>query len=160
VGLTCPQNPLDPWTLSAVIIAAAVVGDTVNYSVGRYFGHVVSRWIKPQYLERTHQFYEKHGGKTIILARFVPIVRTIAPFVAGVGQMTYKRFLAFNIIGGLVWPPLCIFAGYWFGRIEFVQRHFELVLVAIVIISVLPMIVEYTRHRLARKAAQEKKPTP
>jgi len=153
VNMACQDNPLDPVTLSLIIIVAAVLGDTVNYSIGRYFGHIVSRWIKPIYLEKTHQFYEKHGGKTIILARFVPIVRTIAPFVAGVGQMTYKRFLAFNIVGGIAWPLVCIYAGVLFGGIPFVQKHFELVLIAIILISVLPMVIEFLRHKYGRKAS-------
>ena len=152
VNMACLENPLSAELLTLVIIVAAVLGDTVNYSIGRYFGHVVSRWIKPVYLQKTHQFYEKHGGKTIILARFVPIVRTIAPFVAGVGEMTYRRFLAFNVVGGIVWPVICIYAGFWFGRFEFVQKRFELVLVAIILISVLPMVIEFWRHKRAQKA--------
>ena len=152
VNMDC-ANPLSAGTLALIIIVAAVLGDTVNYSVGRYFGHVVSRGIKPVYLEKTHAFYERHGGKTIILARFVPIVRTIAPFVAGVGEMTYRRFLAFNIVGGIAWPLVCIYAGVLFGGIPFVQKHFELVLVAIILISVLPMGIEYLRHRASKKSA-------
>ena len=105
------------------------------------------RIIKPKYLEKTHAFYEKYGGETIIITRFVPIVRTFAPFVAGIGSMTYRKFIAYNIIGGVIWVTLFIFGGFWFGRLEFVQKHFGIVELAIIFLSILPMVIEFLRAR-------------
>ncbi|MFN2208026.1 MAG: VTT domain-containing protein, partial [Candidatus Promineifilaceae bacterium] len=134
-----------------VMFAAAVLGDTVNYWVGNKIGPRVFeqdyRFLKREYLEQTQQFYEKHGGKTIILARFVPIVRTFAPFVAGVGTMHYTRFLMFNVIGAFLWTSLFVFMGYFFGNIPFVKANFELAIVGIIAISVVPMIYEWLKHR-------------
>jgi membrane-associated protein len=142
---------LNPFVLFVVLAAAAVLGDTVNYFVGAYIGPKVfernSRIFKKEYLDRTNEFYEKYGGKTIILARFVPIVRTFAPFVAGVGKMNYGRFVTFNLIGGVAWVAIFIFLGYLFGNIPIVKDNFELVTLGIVFISVLPMVVEYVRSR-------------
>jgi membrane-associated protein len=131
---------------------AAVLGDTVNYWIGAYIGPKVfhkrdSRWFNPRHLERTHLFYEKYGGKTIILARFIPIIRTFAPFVAGVGRMTYPRFFAYNVIGGLIWVGLFMFAGRWFGNLAVVKNNFSLVMIAIIVISCTPVGIEYLRHR-------------
>jgi membrane-associated protein len=142
---------------------AAVLGDTVNYWIGAWLGPKVfhkkdSRWFNPRHLERTHLFYEKYGGKTIILARFLPIIRTFAPFVAGVGSMTYPRFFAYNVIGGLIWVGLFMFAGRWFGNLEVVKRNFSLVIVAIIAISCIPVVIEYLRHR-REKSAQPNQPT-
>jgi len=151
---TLGDNALDPFTLFVVIAVAAILGDTVNYWAGRYLGlKVFGRFIKPAHLARTHQFYEKHGGKTIILARFVPIVRTLAPFVAGVGEMSYGKFITYNVVGGVVWPLICVFAGYFFGRMPWVKANFSAVLIAIVIISVLPIVFEIARARLAKRSA-------
>lgn len=137
---------------------AAVLGDTVNYWIGNKIGPKAfeqdMRFLKKEYLEKTQTFYEKHGGKTIILARFVPIVRTFAPFVAGVGTMKYGRFLTYNVVGGLLWVGIFIFLGYFFGNIDFVQEHFELVIVVIILISVVPMAIEYVRSR-ARKVSPQ-----
>jgi membrane-associated protein len=138
--------------LVLVLAAAAVVGDTVNYWVGHYVGPKVftresSRFFKKEYLDRTHAFYEKHGGKTIIIARFVPIIRTFAPFVAGIGRMSYGRFIAFNVVGGVGWVVLLVGAGYFFGNIPFVKKNFSLALLAIVLISTVPIVFEYLRHR-------------
>jgi membrane-associated protein len=147
------DNPLHPGVLFVVVAVAAILGDTVNYWIGRYFNHVVARFIKPTHLEKTHQFYERHGGKTIIIARFVPIVRTLAPFVAGVGQMTYPKFIAYNVAGGILWPLLFVFAGYVFAEAPIVKNNFTLVIFAIIILSILPAVIEFLRHKYARKAA-------
>jgi membrane-associated protein len=138
--------------LILVLAAAAVVGDTVNYWIGHYVGPKVftresSRFFKKEYLDRTHAFYEKHGGKTIIIARFVPIIRTFAPFVAGIGRMSYGRFIAFNVVGGVGWVVLLVGAGYFFGNIPFVKKNFSLALLAIILISTVPIVFEYLRHR-------------
>jgi len=137
---------------------AAILGDTVNYWIGKYAGNWVlrgplSRFIKQAHIDRTHAFFEKYGGKTIVMARFVPIVRTFAPFVAGIGAMTYRKFLVYNIVGGVAWVAICLYAGYFFGALEPVKNNFELVVLAIVFISILPGIIEYTRHRRQVRAA-------
>lgn len=146
-----PDNPMSVGLLFGLLSAAAVGGNTTNYSVGRLFGDKLSakfpRIIKPKYLEKTHAFYEKYGGETIIITRFVPIVRTFAPFVAGVGHMRYLKFTAYNVAGGALWVVLLLFGGYWFGQLEFVKKHFGIVELAIIIISVMPMVIEYLRHR-------------
>jgi membrane-associated protein len=151
-GAFAASGSLSLTVLILSLIAAAVIGDTVNYWVGHFLGarllaYKRFRLIRPEHLAYTHEFYEKYGGKTIILARFVPIVRTFAPFVAGVGRMNFFRFWLFNIVGGIAWVLICILGGVFFGRFEFVQKHFELVIVAIVVISVLPMVYELIRAR-------------
>jgi membrane-associated protein len=134
------------------------LGDTVNYWIGSYVGPKIFhkknvRFLNREYLDRTHQFYEKYGGKTIIIARFIPIVRTFAPFVAGIGRMTYWRFLVYNVVGGIAWVAICLFAGYLFGNIPIVKKNFSIVIIAIVFISILPAVIEFVRHRMqARKA--------
>ena len=159
VGVFCgkPGQPLDIWTATILLTIAAILGDTVNYHIGKYLGPKVlsgklSRWLNPKHLERTHWFFERYGGKTIIIARFVPIVRTFAPFVAGVGTMNYGRFLAYNIIGGVAWVVICTQAGWWLAGNAFVEEHFEIVVIIIVGISLLPAVVEYAIHRWGRKA--------
>lgn len=143
--------------LFALLFGAAVLGDTVNYWIGHYVGTPAFeknyRFLKKEHLARTQAFYEKHGGKTIVLARFVPIVRTFAPFVAGVGAMSYARFIFYNVFGALVWTGLFLFLGYYFGNIPFVRQNFEIVIPAIILISILPMIVEYMRGRAHRRQA-------
>ncbi len=134
------------------LAVAAILGDTVNYSIGHYMGPRVfqrtgSRIFKKEYLEKTGRFYEKYGGKTIIFARFVPIVRTFAPFVAGIGAMSYGKFLAYNIVGGIAWIVLFITAGYFFGHLPAVKHNFTLVIFAIIFVSVLPGLIEYIRHK-------------
>jgi membrane-associated protein len=145
-GIFARLGDLDPWVLTGLLIAAAILGDTVNYWVGKRVGPRAftadSRIFKRKYLDRTRGFYARHGGKTIILARFVPIVRTFAPFVAGVGEMHYGRFLAYNVVGGVVWVTLLVWAGYLFGDIPVVRERFELVILAIIGISVLPIAIE------------------
>jgi membrane-associated protein len=142
---------LNPILLIVVLTIAAIAGDTVNYLIGAYIGPKVfernSRFLKKEYFDRTNAFYAKYGGKTIILARFVPIVRTFAPFVAGVGKMDYRRFITFNVIGGIVWVVIFITLGALFGNIPFVKDNFEIVTLGIVFISVLPMIFELVRAR-------------
>jgi membrane-associated protein len=152
---------LYPQSLSIVVLLtllsiAAVLGDTINYAIGRAVGpraFSVNRWfLKHEHLTRTQEFYERHGGKTIVLARFVPIVRTFAPFVAGVGRMNYPQFLYYNIVGGLAWVLICTLAGYFFGELPFVKKNFELVVVGIVLVSVLPVAWELWAAR--RRAAK------
>ncbi len=158
-GSFAALGALDVSLLFGLLCAAAILGDTANYAIGHYLGPKVfhyerSRFFNPDHLRRTHAFFEKYGGKTIIIARFVPIVRTFAPFVAGIGAMSYLRFLAYNVVGGVLWVAVCLFAGYFFGNLPFVRKNFSLAIVAIVILSVMPAVVEYLRHRReARRAA-------
>ena len=157
----CDPNAfkLNVFVLYAVVAVAAVLGDTVNYWIGHYIGPRAFsgkiRFLKKEYLDQTQAFYDKHGGKTILLARFVPIVRTFAPFVAGVGKMRYTYFISYNIIGGILWTALFTFAGYFFGNLEFIQKNFSLVVIAIVVISVLPMVYEYLKARREPKVASD-----
>jgi len=144
-----------------LLIVAAILGDAVNYWIGYRLGPKVfsredSRLLNKKHLLRAQEFYERYGGKTIILARFVPIVRTFAPFVAGVGRMNYLRFFLYNVVGGVAWVMICLMAGYWLGTVELIKKHFELVIVAIVLISVLPVVIELLRARAEgkRKAAE------
>ncbi len=142
--------------LNALLIMAAILGDGVNYTIGRFAGEKLfsnpnSKIFKQSYLEKTHKFYEKHGGKTIILARFVPIVRTFAPFVAGMGRMGYKHFAAYNVIGGVVWVMLFTLLGYFVGTIPWVQQNLKLLMIAIIIISILPGVIEVLRERAKSK---------
>lgn len=150
-GTFAARGDLDPYWLFLLLTVAAIVGDTVNYWIGAYVGPRAFsgeiRFLKKEYLDRTHAFYEKYGGKTIIIARFVPIVRTFAPFVAGIGAMNYTKFIAYNVIGGIAWVALFIFGGYLFAGIDFVRNNFSIVVLAIIVISVMPMAVEYLRAR-------------
>jgi membrane-associated protein len=150
-GALSATTALSPVWLIVLLAAAAIAGDTVNYWIGHFFGERLAqrfpRVIKKEYLDRTHAFYEKYGGETIILCRFVPIVRTFAPFVAGIGSMTYVKFIAYNVIGGVIWVVLFVLGGYWFGQLEFVKKHFGLVELAIIILSVMPMVIEFLRAR-------------
>jgi len=134
-----------------LLVSAAIAGDTANYWIGHYIGPRAFsgeiRFLKKEYLDRTHDFYERHGGKTIILARFIPIIRTFAPFVAGIGRMTYKRFILYNMFGGILWVTLFLFGGYFFGNLPFVQEHFSFVVLAIILISVMPAVIEAVRER-------------
>jgi membrane-associated protein len=146
-GALSASGPLSPLWLIVFLTGAAILGDTVNYWIGHFFGEKFTRFLKQQYLDRTHAFYEKYGGETIILCRFVPIVRTFAPFVAGVGSMTYPKFLIYNIIGGAIWVMLFVLGGFWFGRLAFVQKNFGVVELVIIIFSVMPMLIEVLRAR-------------
>jgi membrane-associated protein len=155
-GTFAALGSLNLWSLLGLLMVAAVLGDTVNYSIGHYLGERAYniKWIKKEYLDKTHAFFEKHGGIAIFLARFVPIVRTFAPFVAGIGKMSYGYFITYNFVGGITWVALFTFAGYFFGNIPFVQKNFEFVIVAIILISVLPMVFEWWKAR--REAKQNK----
>jgi len=156
-GALAGSGMLDVRLLLVLFIGAAVLGDAVNYSVGRYIGPRVfrpegrsgrfARMLNPKHLERTHEFFERHGGKAVVMARFVPIVRTFIPFVAGAGAMTYSAFAFYNVFGGVLWVVICVGAGYLFGGMPVVKENFELVVVGIVFVSVLPMIVELVRQR-------------
>ncbi len=151
-GTFAASGSLDPFILFLLLSVAAIIGDSVNYAFGKYVGPKIFeknkiKFLKKEHLDRTHAFYEKHGGKTIIIARFIPIIRTFAPFVAGIGSMTYGKFIAYNIIGGIIWVGIFVFGGYFFGNLPFVKNNFSIVIVAIIIISVIPAVVEFLRHR-------------
>ncbi len=154
-GAVASMGTLNPLWLFLSLGFAAVAGDTVNYWIGAYVGPRAFsgevRFLRKEHLNRTHAFFEKYGGKTIILARFVPIVRTFAPFVAGIGAMNYARFIVYNVIGGLAWVALFVFGGYLVANHPFVKERFHLVILAIIIISVLPMVIEYLRAKRAQK---------
>lgn len=145
-----PDTGLNVHVMALLLWFAAVIGDTLNYWIGARIGPAVfkrddSPWLRKKHLERAHAFFEKYGGRAIILARFVPIVRTFVPFVAGVGKMSYARFISFNVIGGLLWIFLFVYAGYFFGAHPFIQKHFKFVILAIIVISVIPVVVEFYR---------------
>lgn len=159
-GTFAALGALDMMWLFVLLSLAAIMGDTVNYWIGAYVGPKIFhkekvRFLNKEYLDRTHQFYEKYGGKTIIIARFIPIIRTFAPFVAGIGSMTYWRFISYNIVGGIAWILICTLAGYLFGNLPIVKENFSLVILAIIIISILPGIIEYMRHRLMPATANK-----
>src|SRR3982750_4750321 len=141
-GAFAANGSLSVWALAGALIAAPIRGDTANYWIGHFLGHRLlnspRRVIKPEHIAYTHEFFEKYGGKTVIIARFVPIVRTFAPFVAGLGSMSYGRFMSYNVVGGTAWVLLCTFAGYWFGNLPFVQKNFSLVVLMIIVLSLLP----------------------
>lgn len=152
-GAMAGLGHLDPLSLFLLLSVAAILGDTVNYWMGHYVGPKAFtgkvRFLKREHLERTHRFYEKHGGKTIILARFIPIIRTFAPFVAGIGAMHYGKFILYNVVGGVAWVALFTWGGYFFGNLPVVKDHFSLVVIAIIILSVLPLAYEILRARFA-----------
>ncbi len=157
-----PENSLNIVIMTVILILAAILGDTANYSIGRYFGQKLfsnpnSKIFKQKYLEKTNKFYEKHGGKTIIIARFVPIVRTFAPFVAGMGKMHYKRFFSFNVIGGVVWISLFLFMGYFVGGFQFVQDNIKTICIVIIFVSICPAIYEYVKEKLKSRKEKSKK---
>ena len=152
VGAFAARGSLDLTTSLLLLAIAGILGDSVNYWIGARVGPAVfhkkqSRFLDPQHLERAHRFYEKYGGKTIVLARFLPILRTFAPFVAGIGRMTYPKFLAYNVIGAAAWVGLFVLAGYFFGNIPIVRDNFSLVILAIIALSVVPVVSEFIRHR-------------
>ncbi len=152
-GALCATGSLQLWYVAALIFVAAVLGDAVNYSIGYRLGDRVfsmnNRFIKKEYLDRTQKFYEKYGGKTVVIARFVPIVRTFAPFLAGVGKMEYKKFGTYNVLGALMWVGLFVFGGYFFGNLPLVKKNFTIVILAIIVISVLPAVIEVLKARKA-----------
>jgi membrane-associated protein len=153
-GAFAAIGSLNIFSLLILLIAAAVLGDTVNYWIGHFMGDKIvanSRMpIKKEHMERTNEFFRKHGGKTIILARFVPIVRTFTPFVAGAGKMNYGKFISYNIIGGVLWVAVCTMAGYFFGNISFIKDNFSIVIIGVVAISLVPILVEIWRNRRNR----------
>ena len=156
-GAVAALGGMNVHMAAALLLAAAVIGDAANFAIGKYFGEKLfakpdSRVFKREYLDKTHAFYEKYGGKTIILARFVPIVRTFAPFVAGMGDMHYGRFIRYNIIGALMWVGLLTYAGYFFGELPVVKNNFGLVVIGIIAVSVLPMAVEIAKAKWGKKA--------
>ncbi len=152
-GAFAALGAFDIVWLFAILSVAAIGGDTVNYWIGSYIGPKIFhkekvRFLNKEYLDRTHRFYERYGGKTIIIARFVPIIRTFAPFVAGIGSMTYWKFISYNIIGGIAWILICTLAGYFFGNLPMIRENFSLVIFAIIIISILPGIIEFMRQKM------------
>jgi len=163
-GALCGAGALDVWAVMAVLLGAAILGDTANYWIGSWTGPKVFRWkasfwFNPKHLERTHAFSEKYGGKAIVFARFVPIVRTFAPFVAGIGRMTYVRFMLFNVGGAVAWVLCFVPAGYFFGNIPVVKKNFSLVILIIIFVSLLPGVIEYMRHRRRQAKAGDPAPT-
>ncbi len=159
VGSMAAIGALDLTWVILVLMAAAIIGDSVNYTIGHTVGPKVfhqdhGRLLNKEYLLRTHAFYEKHGGKTIVIARFLPIIRTFAPFVAGIGSMAYPRFLFFNVSGGVLWVLVFVLAGFWFGNIPMIQNNFSLVILALVLIPGIPSLVEIIRIQLARRRAK------
>jgi membrane-associated protein len=161
-GALAATGALDVTVASVVVLSAAIVGDAVNYAIGRTVGRQVvrraetdprwRRWINPAYVARAHEFFERHGGKAIVLARFMPIVRTFVPFVAGIGEMSYPKFAFYNVAGAVLWVGVCVGAGYAFGNVPVVRDNFSLVAIGIVIVSVLPMAIEFVRYRRAPRA--------
>jgi membrane-associated protein len=162
VGALAATGVMNIWLLYLLLAGAAILGNTTNYAIGYTVGAKAvargSRFIKPQYLERTHAFYEKYGGKTLILTRFVPIIRTFAPFVAGLGKMTWGKFTTYNVAGGLLWVTPLLFGGYLFGNIPAVKENFGIVVIAIIAISLLPAVIEYIKHRRQANRALEMDP--
>jgi len=155
-GTVVATADLNIHALVVVLLAAAILGDTVNYSVGHYIGPKVferpdSRWFRKRHLQQTQAFYDKYGGVTIIIGRFVPIIRTFAPFLAGVAGMSYRRFLAFNVVGAIGWITSLVYAGYLFGNIPWVKQNLSLIVIAIVVVSVIPAVTTYLRERRSRK---------
>ena len=155
-GALAAMGSMDPLVLLVVFAAAAVLGDTANYWIGWYTGPRIFRgenvrFLKKEYLDRARTFYDRHGGKTIFIARFIPIIRTFAPFVAGMGVMNYRRFIAYNVLGGVAWVSLFMSLGYWFGNLDIVKSNFALVLLAIIIISFIPGIIGYLYERYRKK---------
>jgi membrane-associated protein len=153
-GALCGAGSMDLWVLNATLIAAAVLGNSVNYSIGRYLGPKVFHWENSRFfnkaaLMKTHVFYESHGGKTLVITRFIPILRTFAPFVAGIGEMTYVRFQAYNIGGAVLWVTSLSVAGYLFGNLPIIQNNLSLVILGIIVVSTLPALIGYIKHRRA-----------
>jgi membrane-associated protein len=155
VGALAAVGSFDILWLFITLLSAAVIGDSVNYAVGKFFGEKAfkgntSRFFKKEYLDRTHAFYERHGGKTIVLARFVPIIRTFAPFVAGMGSMEYAYFFIYNVVGALLWVAAFVLGGYFFGNIPLIKKNFSLVILAVIALSILPIAMELWKHRISR----------
>ena len=163
-GTVAAASGVNVHLLALTLLIAAVLGDSVNYSIGHFIGPKVlshpretrlGRWLKPEYMDRTHRFYEKYGGFTIIIGRFVPVVRTFAPFLAGVGQMRYQKFLAYNVIGGTAWVGLLTYSGYLFGNIPWVKNNLAWIVLGIIVVSLLPIAVQWMKERRAQKQRLE-----
>jgi len=158
-GTFAALGALNPVYLFLLLVVAAIIGDTINYSIGAYIGPKAFsgeiKFLKKEHLDKTQVFYEKHGGKTIILARFIPIIRTFAPFVAGIGTMKYSKFVLYNVVGGISWVAIFISLGYFFGNLPFVQKNFELVIFAIIFISFIPPVLEFFKARRENKRVEE-----
>lgn len=157
IGAFAARGSFDFWTISLTLLVAAIIGDSLNYSIGKYVGPKVfykndSKFFNKSHLLKAQAFYEKYGAKTIIIARFIPIVRTFAPFVAGIGEMTYKKFMTYNVVGAISWIFIFIPLGYFFGNLPFVQQNFKLVMIGIIVLSILPPFIEYIRERNAKVA--------
>jgi len=162
IGALAASGDLNFPVIIAVLMFAAVLGDSCNYEIGRFFGAKLfrnenSKIFKKEYLDKTHSFYEKHGGKTIIFARFMPIIRTFAPFVAGMGSMSYPKFFSYNVIGGISWVALFSFAGFFFGGIPLVKDNFTIVIMAIILISLLPAVITFLKSKMSKSAKEIKK---
>ncbi len=163
VGALSAIGTFNVVALLVILSFAAILGDSVNYAIGHFIGRKIvarkTRLVKKEYLDRTKAFYHKYGGKTIIIARFIPIIRTFAPFLAGIGAMTYFRFLMYNIIGGILWVAVFLFGGYFFGNIPFVKEHFSLAIIFIIIVSFIPVIIEFIKHKrsMSREKSLKKK---
>ncbi|WP_288842906.1 DedA family protein [uncultured Deefgea sp.] len=154
-GMIAASGTMNVHLLVALLFIAAVLGDATNYTIGKYFGHRLfankdSKIFRPEYLSKTHDFFEKYGGKTIIIARFVPIVRTFAPFVAGMAAMTYRKFFAYNVIGGAAWVGSLLYAGYLLGGIEIIQKNLSAIILGIIFVSILPGMIEIVKHKMAK----------
>lgn len=152
VGTLAASGYFSVTLLFFVLVFAAVIGDSVNYAIGKFFGtHILrkfeGRFIKKEHIEKTHRFFEKYGGKTIVIARFVPVVRTLAPFVAGIGNMTYSHFFVYNVVGGILWVSVFVLGGYYFGNMPIVKENFSLVVFMIIFFSIMPAVIEAIRHR-------------
>jgi len=161
-GAVASRGSLDPTLLAIGLIVAAILGDTLNYQIGKAIGPRVmkgekSRFFNRKHLDKTHKFFEKYGGKTIILARFVPIVRTFAPFVAGAGAMNYRKFIVYNIVGAVAWVTLMLGSGWLLGQVPIVKKNFELIVIGIVVLSVMPMVIEWWKHRSEKSSKDDEK---
>jgi len=157
-GAFAAKGDMNVASLFMALSVAAILGDSINYEMGRLIGPKIaqrekSRFINKEHIAKTHEFYEKYGTKTIIIARFIPIIRTFAPFVAGLGNMSYKKFIQYNVVGGVTWIAVCLLAGYFFGNIPIVKQNFSLVILAIIIVSLIPAVIEFIRHKSISKTA-------
>lgn len=157
-GALAAGGGMDPAVLIASLFVAAVLGDSLNYAIGRRFGNRISHWPDSRFfnrkaLERTHAFYERHGGKTVVIARFMPIIRTFAPFVAGMAEMDYRRFLSFNVLGGALWVGPLVMAGYWFGNLPVVKNNLSVVIIGIIVLSLMPLVIGWLRQQSGRASA-------
>ncbi|MFV0443565.1 MAG: DedA family protein [Planctomycetaceae bacterium] len=158
-GAFAAQGALSLPVLLVLLVIAAILGDSVNYSIGQFFGNrllsMKRQIIKPAHLDRTRQFFEDYGAKTIVIARFVPIVRTLAPFVAGLGTMKYRKFMTYNVVGALLWVVICTTAGYFVGNFEFVKKNFSVVILGVIALSLMPAVFEFWRHRRGKPDAKQ-----